>query len=78
MISSRALIALSLLAVLGCEKKLVGRKLASGIATGLTVQKNAAAFLLNAEHPGDPGVPQDLLLGDLYAGPLDHEAKRIG
>jgi len=77
-VSFRVLVALSVVASLACEKKLVGRKIAGGIAQRLSVQKNAVAFLLNAEHPDDPGVPQDLFLGDLYAGPLDHEAHRIG
>jgi hypothetical protein len=73
-----SLLALSLVAALGCEKKLVGRKLASGVSQRLTVQKNGVAFLLDAVHPDEPGVPQDLFVGDLWAGPLDKPSTRVG
>jgi hypothetical protein len=73
-----SLLALSLLACVGCEKKLVGRKLAGGLAQRLTVAKNSVAFLLDAAHPDEPGVPQDLFIGDLWAGTLDKPAVRVG
>ena len=75
-----SLLALALIAGLafGCEKKLVGRKLASGLAQRLTVHKNSVAFLLDAAHPDEPGVPQDLFIGDLWAGSLDKPSVRVG
>jgi hypothetical protein len=73
-----SLLALSLVAAFGCEKKIAGRKLASGVSQRLTVQKNGVAFLLDAIHPDEPGVPQDLYIGDLWAGSLDKPAARVG
>lgn len=62
----------------GCEKKIEGKKLASGIARRLTVDRGTALFLLNAVHPDDPLVPQDLYLGDLWVAPSDGPARKIG
>ena len=54
------------LIVAGCEDAPPGRKLASGVATGIAVQDGAVAFLLDARHADEAGVPEDLLVGDLW------------
>jgi hypothetical protein len=61
-----------------CEKKIPARKLASGVALRLTVEKGAVVFLLNAAHPDDPAVPQDLYAGDLWLGPVDGQPRKLG
>jgi hypothetical protein len=61
-----------------CEDKPPGRKLAGGIAQRLTVRNGAVAFLLDAAHPDDHGVPQDLLAGDLWVAPPGGPAKKAG
>jgi dipeptidyl aminopeptidase/acylaminoacyl peptidase len=67
-----------LLLLVACSEKPVGKKLASGIAQQLTVQGQSVAFLMGAAHPDDRSVPQDLYAGDLYAGPISGEARRVG
>ncbi len=57
--------ALALLCI-ACTRGPPGRKLASGIARGLIAREGVVAFLLDAHHPEDPGVPEDLLAGDLW------------
>ena len=49
-----------------CTQAPPGRKLASGLARGLVARDGAVAFLLDAAHPDEPGVPDDLLAGDLW------------
>lgn len=49
-----------------CTKAPPGRKLASGLARGLIARDGAVAFLLDAHRPDEPGVPDDLLAGDLW------------
>jgi len=49
-----------------CTQAPPGRKLASGIARGLLAHDGAVAFLLDARHPDDLGVPDDLLAGELW------------
>jgi len=49
-----------------CTQGPPGRKLASGIARGLIAREGAVAFLLNAAHPDDRAIPEDLLAGDLW------------
>ena len=49
-----------------CTQPPPGRKLASGLARGLIARDGAVAFLLEASHPDDPAVPDDLLAGDLW------------
>jgi hypothetical protein len=56
----------ALLACLACTQAPPGRKLASGIGRGLIAQHGAVAFLLDARHPEDRAVPDDLLAGDLW------------
>src|SRR2546427_4529257 len=51
---------------LACTQAPPGRKLASGRARGLIARDGAVAFLLDASHPDDPAVPDDLLSGDLW------------
>ena len=51
---------------LACTQAPPGRKLASGLARGLIARDGAVAFLLDASHPDDPAVPDDLLSGDLW------------
>src|SRR5207248_6422417 len=53
-----------------CTQASPGRKLASGIARGLIARGGAVAFLLNAGHPADPGVPDDVVAGDLWLDDL--------
>src|SRR5438132_1215185 len=61
-----ARIALALAILTACEEKPPGRKLASGIASRLTVHEGHVAFLLDAVHPDDRSVPDDLVAGDLW------------
>jgi hypothetical protein len=58
---------------LACTQAPPGHKLASGIARGLIARDGAVAFLVDAGHPGEPGVPDDLLAGDLWL-----DARRVG
>jgi hypothetical protein len=58
---------------LACTKAPPGRKLASGIARGLLARDGAVAFLLDAAHPDEAGVPDDLLAGDLWL-----DARKVG
>jgi hypothetical protein len=51
---------------IGCTQAPPGRRLASGIARGLIARDGAVAFLLDASHPADHNVPDDLLAGDLW------------
>lgn len=67
-----------LLPALACAQEPRGRKLASGIARGLEICNGAVASLLDAAHPDDRGVPEDLLLGDLWLGELSGAAKKVG
>src|SRR6185369_3415188 len=46
-----------------CTQAPPGRKLASGLARGLIAREGAVAFLLDAAHPNDPGVPDDRKVG---------------
>lgn len=61
-----------------CSDKTPGRKLAAGIARQLTAREGAVAFLLDAAHPGDRSVPDDLLAGDLWVAPAGGVAKKAG
>ncbi|HET7788378.1 MAG TPA: hypothetical protein VFL36_20565 [Myxococcales bacterium] len=58
---------------LACTQAPPGRKLASGIARGLMAHEGSVAFLLDPAHPGEPGVPDDLLAGDLWL-----DARKVG
>ncbi len=49
-----------------CTRAPPGQKLASGIARGLIAGSGSVAYLLDAAHPGDRSVPDDLLAGDLW------------
>ena len=51
---------------LACTRAPPGQKLASGIARGLIAGGGSVAYLLDAAHPGDRSVPDDLLAGDLW------------
>jgi hypothetical protein len=57
-----------------CSEGTPGTRLASGIAHQITVAPGAAAFLLDAVHPDDRSVPEDLLAGDLWVAGLDKSA----
>ncbi|MGZ6143918.1 MAG: hypothetical protein ACXWLM_11310 [Myxococcales bacterium] len=59
-----ALVAAALLAA--CEDKPPGRKLAAGVASRIAVREGHAAFLVDAAHPDDRAVPEDLRAGDLW------------
>ncbi len=58
--------AVALLVASACTKAPPGKKLASGLARGLVAQGGAVAFLMDARHPDDRDVPEDLLAGDLW------------
>ena len=62
------------LLVAACTDGTPGKRLASGIAHQVTVAPGAAAFLLDAVHPDDRSVPDDLLLGDLWTAALEPAA----
>jgi hypothetical protein len=64
----RSALAISLLVLVcvACTQPPPGRKLAEGLARGLIARDGAVAFLLDASHPDDPAVPDDLLAGDLW------------
>ena len=68
----RAALAAALI-LAACEDKPPGRKLASGVATGLAVHDGSVAFLLDAGHAEDRSVPDDLLAGDLWL-----DARKVG
>jgi hypothetical protein len=53
---------------MACSKGPPGRKLASGIARDLALSSGGemVSFLTGVSHPTDPGLPEDLMLGDLY------------
>lgn len=53
-----------------CSDGPPGKKLASGMARQLRVAPGAAAFLVDAVHPDDRSVPDDLLAGDLWLAAL--------
>ena len=62
-----------------CSDKEPGVVLAKGFGRGLTLAPGggAVAFLLDARHPDDRGIPEDLYLGDLYlANAAGSEAAR--
>ena len=61
-----ARIALLVTLLVACEEKPAGRKLASGIASRILVHDGHVAFLLDAVHPDDRSVPDDLAAGDLW------------
>src|SRR5207237_4874610 len=71
--ASRRTAILAVALALACEEKLPGRKLASGVASGLLVHEGAVAFLLDAVHPDDRAVPEDLRAGDLWL-----DARKVG
>jgi hypothetical protein len=58
--------ALAVALVAACTDKPPGRKLASGIASRLTVRDGHVAFLVDAVHPDDRTIPEDLVAGDLW------------
>lgn len=68
----------SLLLGLGCEEKPPGRKLAPGIAQRILSHDGAVAFIVDAAHPDDRAVPDDLRAGDLWAAPADGPARKEG
>ena len=73
--------ALTLICMLAaCSDEPRGLKLGSGLARSLTVAPGggAVAFLVDAVHPDDRAVPDDLLLGELWMGPIDKPAKHVG
>lgn len=62
-----------------CTEGTPGTRLASGIAHQITVSAGATAFLLDAVHPDDRSVPEDLLAGDLWVATLTRpDAQKAG
>jgi hypothetical protein len=58
--------AAAVLAACACTQASPGKKLASGIARGLIARNGSVAFLLDPRHPDDPGVPDDLLVAEMW------------
>ncbi len=73
----RTALVVPLLCILACQEP-PGRKLASGVAQRIAVHEGAVAFLLDAAHPDDRAVPDDLRAGDLWAAPANAPARKIG
>jgi hypothetical protein len=66
---------------LACSKGPPGRKLASGIARDVSISPGGEmlSFLMGVAHPADPGLPEDLLLGDLHVARVaSGEATQVG
>ncbi len=57
-----------------CSDQTPGTRLANGIAHQITVAPGATAFLLDAVHPDDRSVPDDLLAGELWVATLTKPA----
>jgi len=77
----RATAALLACCLSACTKGPPGRKLASGIARDVSISPGGemVSFLMGVVHPTDPGLPEDLLLGDLYAAKVaSGDASPIG
>lgn len=66
--------------LLACADKEPGALLARGQGRGLIAAAGGqrVAFLIDARHPDDRSVPDDLFLGDLYAGSPGQPAKKVG
>ncbi len=64
--------------LVACADKAPGHKLASGIAQRLSVHDAAVAFLLDAAHPDDRAVPDDLLAGDLWVAQGEGAGRKVG
>jgi hypothetical protein len=64
----RAAAALLACCAMACSKGPPGRKLASGIARDVALSPGGemVSFLTGVLHPTDQGLPEDLMLGDLY------------
>src|SRR5260370_26001762 len=58
--------------IVACQQP-PGRKLASGIGSRIAVHEGEVAFLLDAAHPDDRAVPEDLAAGDLWL-----DARKVG
>src|SRR5260370_33619601 len=58
--------------IVACQQP-PGRKLASGIGARIAVHEGGGAFLLDAAHPDDRAVPEDLAAGDLWL-----DARKVG
>src|SRR5258708_7795636 len=63
---------LAALLLVACQQP-PGRKLASGIGSRIAVHEGVVAFLLDAAHPDDRAVPEDLAAGDLWL-----DARKVG
>ncbi|GAC1337824.1 MAG: hypothetical protein NVSMB23_04780 [Myxococcales bacterium] len=63
-----------------CAARPPGQVLADGAARALVVAPGgqSAAFLLEASHPDDAAVPQDLALGDLWLWREGESARKVG
>jgi len=80
-LSRRAAAVLLACSALTCSKGPPGRKLASGIARDVSLSPGGemVSFLMGVAHPADPGLPEDLMLGDLYLAKVaSGDAARIG
>ena len=65
MVRTGRIAALALL-LAACEDKLPGHRLAAGLGSRIAVHDGAAAYLVDAAHPDDRSVPEDLFAGDLW------------
>jgi hypothetical protein len=78
--SAPAALGCAVLLACACAEKGPGRVLAAGPAHAVVAAPHghAVAFLLEASHPNDSGVPQDLYLGDLWLSREGEAARKIG
>lgn len=65
--------AVAALALVACDEKPPGRKLAAGVGSRIAAQGGAVAFLVDAAHPDDRAVPEDLVAGELWL-----DARKVG
>lgn len=79
---TKAWLVLAAAAAAACSEKEPGTLLAKGLGRGLQLAPGggAVAFLLDARHPDDRAVPEDLYLGDLYLAATDGaaQARKLG
>src|SRR5258708_16639877 len=68
----RRSVPLAALLLVACQQP-PGRKLASGIGSRIAVHEGEVAFLLDAAHPDDRAVPEDLAAGALWL-----DARKVG
>jgi hypothetical protein len=80
--ASIAIVAIATISLAACEEKQPGRLLAQGLGRDVMAAPGggSVAFFLDATHPDDRAVPQDLFIGDLWLADLhtQNAAVRVG